>query len=306
MKKGFLDISFSWIFALIIGVVILFAAIYFVSQFSEVKDTQNSAEIGTSLFNVLLPLETGVDSGKSTTITLPVNSRISHFCDNSGTFGRDTISIQEFIRKKWTDTGVNISSKDRYLFLPRVLQGKEFYAFSKSYEFPFKIANLVYIINANETYCFSDAPREIENELKNFNQVNFKFDDCNSNGIEVCFDSGGDCDIEVNLNLRTVKKGNDIVYFEGNSLLYAATFSDKEIYECELSRLMKRGGKLTELYQEKSLNLVKVGCDSSLKTEFSGLKSSFLSLENSEDLFATARIVKEIGDANKYSECTLW
>ena len=48
-KKGFLDISFSWIFAFLIGAMILVGAVYGVNKFSSVKNIENSAELGTAL-----------------------------------------------------------------------------------------------------------------------------------------------------------------------------------------------------------------------------------------------------------------
>ncbi|MCR4327143.1 MAG: hypothetical protein NUV46_01010 [Nanoarchaeota archaeon] len=307
-KGGFLDISFSWIFAFLVGAIILFVAIYFVTQFGEGKTNQSSAESGTKLLNLLLPLETGVESGKSVSITFPVKTRINHFCQVSGTFGKESISIQEFIRNKWTLSGVNISSEGEYLFFPKTIEGKEFFAFSMSYESPFKIANLIYITDADKFYCFSGAPLNIEEELQNFNNEKFKFDSCSGENewIQVCFSGGSNCDIEVNVNRKEVKKDDKIYYFEGNSLMYAAIFSDKEVYECEIQRLMKRGVKLSEIYQEKSLNLRSVGCESDLASEFAGLQNTFSSVRDSEDLTSLASVSNEMNNVNRFSRCTLW
>jgi len=307
MKKGFLDISFSWIFALIIGATILFAAIYFVTQFSEVKNSQTSAESGTTFFNLLLPLETGIESGKSVRIKFPVKTRLNHICETSGTFGREGLSIQEFIKNKWTENGINIYSEDKYVFYPKLIEGKEFFSFSKSFEFPFKIANLVYLTDAEKIYCFSGTPNEVKEELENFNNPNFKFENCQSpDAVNVCFSSGDNCNIEVKMNAKEIVKEGKIVYFEGNSLMYAAIFSDEIIYECELQRLMKRGVQLTDLYKEKSLRLYNLSCQSDMTLEFSGLQNQFLNLEDSENLYYLRNSIEEISLMNRYSGCPLW
>lgn len=308
MKKGFLDISFSWIFALIIGVVILVGAFYFVNQFGETKNTQSSAEYGTKLFNLLIPLETGIEQGKSVRISFPIKTRINHMCEIEGEYGNDEILIQEFMRNKWTESGVKVSSEGSYLFFPELIEGREFFSFSNSFEFPFKIANLIYIVNAQEVYCFSDTPRSIKEELENFNNPNFKFENCNAGEsvTKVCFNPGSGCDIEINLNRKEVKKNSTIVYFEGNPLMYAGIFSDKEIYECQIKRLMKRGVDLTNIYRQKSLNLRSVGCESDLTGQFSTLQNSFSTLQNSGDLVNLEIVTKDITSINKFSRCTLW
>src|SRR3989344_9487298 len=130
-KKGFLDISFSWVFAVIVGAIILFGAIYFVNKSANIQNSISSATTGTGLLNLLTPLETGLESGKSITITLSVNSRINHNCNSFGTFGKETIWIDEFINKKWTSQNIKIDPIDKYLFFPKVLEGKELYVFSK-------------------------------------------------------------------------------------------------------------------------------------------------------------------------------
>ncbi len=305
-KKGFLDLSFSWIFAFLVGAIILFGAVYTINKISNVKNAENSAELGTALKNLLIPLESGVESAKSISITLPVESKIRHLCDSSGDFGEENISVEEKSKNKWTKTKVPIFFKDKYLFLPKLSKFKKFYVFSKPFEFPFKIANLIYFSNAEEKYCFVNPPREIKIELKNLNQDNFEFRDCSENSKKICFGAGSNCDVFVNLNLKEVKRNGEKVYFEGDALMYAAIFSDKQTYECEVKRLMNRTKKLLSIYQEKASNLLQIGCDSSLGENFNQFRNELSSSTGSENLYLLAETSKEINSLNKYSGCTLW
>ena len=239
-------------------------------------------------------------------ITLPVESKIRHECNSFGTFGSDTISVKEKVKGKWTESGVRISFEDKYLFFPQEIEAKKLNIFSKTFEFPFKISNLMYFSNAEEKYCFIDLPRESERELKNLNQENLEFDDCSESSVKVCFDGGSNCDIKVSLSAKEVVKNNERFYFEGDALMYAAIFSDKQIYECQLKRLMKRVEVLSTIYEKKALNLLTVGCDSSLKTEFATFKNDISSFSGSQDLNFLYQTVKEMNRINKRSACTLW
>ena len=43
------------------------------------------------------------------------------------------------------------------------------------------------------------------------------------------------------------KKDNGRMYYEGDALMYAAIFSEKEDYECQLDRLMNRAEQLFKI-----------------------------------------------------------
>ena len=306
MRRGFLDISFSWIFALLIGGMILFGAIYGVSKFTSIKNTETSAELGTELINLLTPLETGLETAKAISISLPVNSRLSHTCLLSGTFGKEKISLEEKVKGKWTNSEVNISFEDKYLFFPDGLEAKKVFAFSKSFDFPFKVANAVYLFDAEKKYCFVSAPREIKTELKNTNIDVFEFDDCSGDSEIICFEKDSNCDILVDADFDKVTKGDESMYFSGDALMYGAIFSDKDNYECELNRLLKRAYEVSLIYEIKSYNLLKRGCDSSLKTEFVEYRNLIDSFDDSRSLSTMESFVKNMNLLNKNAECSLW
>lgn len=301
-KKGFLDLPFSWIFALIVGAIILFGAIYFATRASNVANTASSAQAGASLVNLLSPLENGVGSANMITITLPLNSRIDHQCSSFGNFGKDTLSVDQLINGKWGGTGVSISSQNKYIFSPVFFQGKTFNVFSEPFNLPFNVADLMYMTNAQTKYCFVNMPLSSETALMNLNQNNFEFSTCSGNATKICFNSNSNCDINVNTNAGTVEKSGSIMYFEGDALMYAAIFSDKSIYECELGRLMKRTSSLTDIYLEKATILQKEGCIP--QTNFAGFQNSLNGYNSSEDIFTVSNYANQL--ENGGYQCNLW
>ena len=304
-KGGFLDISFTWLFAIIVGVFILFLAIFAVTKIMETGQTAISAKGAKEIGILLNPLETGFETAKSTFIVLPVESRIYNQCDDYGTFGRQIIELSQKSFDKWVDTDVEVSFQNKYIFSEKYIEGKKFYLFSKPFEFPFKISDLVYITSSENEYCFIDAPEEIEDEVSSLNQANLLVKNCSANSIKVCF-SGGSCSIDVDYGNKYVKKNGERMYFEGDSLMYSAIFSDKKVYECQLKRLMKRAEQLSLLYINKLEFVERVGCHSNLKPDLLEFGSLTKKLESSGNMGYIAKVAEEINDKNELAECRLW
>ena len=87
--------------------------------------------------------------------------------------------------------------------------------------------------------------------------------DCRQGSETVCFDQLG-CDVSVNTQGRIVSKNGEDVYYEDDGLMLAAIFSDSEIYECQLKRLLKRAGELGAVYSRKAAYLDGSGCSNNL------------------------------------------
>ena len=307
-KKGQLNISFGWLFAIIVGAVILFLAILLATKVIKIGQSEEQA-VGAKELGILLnPLEIGFGSAISIPLPLKVETRIFNKCSVSGNFGKQGIQTSELSFNKWALPGVESSFENKYIFSKFPTQGKKFYIFSKPFEFPFKVSDLIYLTSENEKYCFNNAPENIAEEILQLNQANLaancsKTDD---KTIKVCFKSAENCDINVNYNSKYAQKDKDKFYFEEDSLMYAAIFSDKEIYECQVERLMKRAKQLAELYKEKELLLSQKNCAGELAVDLDLLISS---LENAEDyrvINDVADLVEEIKNKNEYTECALW
>lgn len=303
MKKGF-EISFAWLFAILVGIFILALAIYGATRMINLGRYEISTKTGKEIGILLNPLETGFETGVTTSLTLPTETRIYNECDNWGSFGRQIISVSQKSFGRWPEPADGVSFKNKYIFSGNVSEGKRFYIFSKPFEFPFKVADLIYLTPESEKYCFSDAPERIREELEDLGQENIFLKNCPDDSIKVCF-SGKKCDIEVDYDKgKVVKEGN--VYFEGDALMYAAIFSDKDVYECQLKRLMERITQLALIYRNKAVFISQKGCTSNLNTDLLVLENSAGNWKESKDIIQIKSYVKDIEKKNEISSCRLW
>ncbi|MEK6897852.1 MAG: hypothetical protein AABX28_00675 [Nanoarchaeota archaeon] len=305
MKRGQLQISFAWLFAIIVGAFILFLAIFATTKIINTEQTAVDAQTAKEIGVLLNPLETGFETGKKTTLILPSETRIYNRCDNEGVFGGQTIRISQKSFNKWTDTDVNIRLENKNIFSGNYSEGKKFFLFSKPFEFPFKVADVIYLISSNDNYCFADAPDRVKEEISNLNLENIFFTNCPADSIEVCF-NGGNCDVNVDENNYIVEKDENLTKYYGDSLMYATIFSDKETYECQLKRLMQRGKELALIYEDKAQIVSQAGCSSNLIPELSSLTSSEESFENSASLNQMINNLENLKEKNGFAECKLW
>jgi hypothetical protein len=308
-KKGALEISFGWLFAIIAGIVIIFIAIYMSSKLIHSSQQTVSAETGKEIEILLNPLETSFESAQTTSMTIPSETRINNLCDESGTFGRQGLRLDQKSFGKWVITDVNVYFANKYLFSESAIEGKRFYIFSKPFNFPFKIADLIYITPSTKTYCFVDAPDEMEREISNLNQSNMLIENCPNESIKVCFNQGG-CAISVDMDLKTVTKERAKVYFSGinndEALMYAAIFSDRVTYECQVKRLLLRLSEISNLYKEKAISLQKVGCVDSISNGLNELENIVGNSSTSVNLEEIAIKAASIDETNNAGGCMAW
>ncbi|MEK6917365.1 MAG: hypothetical protein AABW51_00265 [Nanoarchaeota archaeon] len=308
-KQGFLEMSFSWMFALIVGAFILFLAIFFIVKFVNTEQTSSDVQASKSLGIITNPLETLSGESKVTLLALNSQTKIYDSCQGSGEFGEQLVRVNQQALGKYSDSALESSFENKYFFSESIIEDKNFYLFSKPFEFPFKVADLIYIIPQTKIYCFVKPPKDISDEINNLGIKSIinvsKQADCGQNSIDVCFEEN--CGINVNYNLGYVQKGSDRLYFEGldkgNALMYGAIFSEKSFYECQVKRLMKKTEKLAEVYESKKGIVQPNGCDSNVN--FDSLKSSISSYKDSSDLTPMIFSVNEI-KKNNVGVCRLW
>ena len=311
-KKGF-EFSFGWIFAIIVGAAVIFLAIYFsTSVVTQTRNTQDTLA-GQQLGIILSPVETSLESAKTSEITFPVMTRVYNTCDTSGNFGSQKISVatQSGVGAQWQAPGVPSVFYNKYLFSASTLEAKNAEVFDKPFNFPYKVADLIYMWNSADNYCFVEAPNDVQDELSSLSiaDINFTSDikSCVLKSIKVCFISSG-CDIDVNLNSQSVTKDGQALYYTGedNSLLYAAIFSDPSIYECQVQRLMKRTSELALLYEAKSESLSPKGCNSGLEGELAVFANQTLSLNDSIQVRQLSSMSDDLGKSNSALSCKLF
>lgn len=304
-KKGFLQISFQWLFAIIVGAFILFLAIYAVTKFSSTNQSISGTELNAQLSAIMNPLESSFETGKITPLNLGVETRIYPICHGEPDFGSQVIETSQKSFSKWSNSGISSKTKNKYLFFNSPIQGKNFYIFSKPFEFPFKITDLRYIISTEDNYCFVNAPSDIEEEITQLKPQTIFIEDCPENSVEVCFNRVG-CDVNVNINSKTIEKNNSVVYFETEALMYAGIFSSKLYYECQVKRLMYRGKILTEIYLGKSDIIMKQGCNPEFRGDLNILTGLLGNYRDSSDLQGISSITEILESKNKNSGCSLW
>ncbi len=308
-RSGVLDISFGWLFALLAGAVIIFLAIYLSSRLIGTEKETMGAETGKEIGILLNPLETSFESAQTTSISIPAETRIHNTCDEAGSFGRQIIQLDQKNFGKWTKTDISVSFENKYIFSGKEMEGRKFYIFSKPFSFPFKIADLIYMSSSNDRYCFMNAPEEVATELAELNQSNIITSNCSLKDIRVCF--SGNCEINVDYYSGSVEKDGKTVHFAGigedsRALMYAAIFSDTDVYECQLKRLMLRVKELSQIYGDKSVIVERAGCENNLREDLAELSRLADSFTSSDEIELIKVQADNVAAKNEVGICILW
>ncbi|MDD5699725.1 MAG: hypothetical protein PHH00_00835 [Candidatus Nanoarchaeia archaeon] len=310
-KRGFIELSFAWLFGIIAGAVILALAIFAATRIINLGQSATGAETQNQIAVLLNPLETSFQTGQVVSLGLPAQTRIYNECDyRDGIFGEQIISVSQQNLGKWSARTQGTAFQNKYIFSENAPEGKKFYLFSKPFDFPFKISDVIYMTSSSREYCFASPPDNVFDELSNLNEKNIllveSLSDCSSTSIKVCF-HGENCDVKVSYNQGIVDKGgNETMIFYGDALMYGAIFSDKGIYECQLKRLMERATQLSSLYMQKENTIETAGCQSGLTSDLSffvSLTNSFLSSQEINSLIPSVNQMEQKNDA---TICKLW
>lgn len=307
-RSGAIEISFGWLFAIIAGITIIFLAIYLSTKLIGTEQETKSAEVGKEIGILLNPLETSFESAQTTSITIPIETRINNKCELIGPFGRQAIQLEQKSFNQWTKTDIDVFFYNKYIFSEEGIEGKKFYIFSKPFSFPFKIADLIYMTSSGKRYCFIESPEDIEDEISKLHQANVITENCTESDIKVCFDNQN-CEINVDYYGGVVEKDGESVYFDegDNALMYAGIFSEKEVYECQLKRLMLRIKELSLLYADKEVLSSKEGCsDESLNVDLEQLSSLAESLEDSSEIENVKMMAEDLDNINEGRRCQSW
>lgn len=320
-KKGF-EFSFSWLFAILAGATILFLAVYGAVKIAGTSRYQVDTMTAKQLSIIFEPMETGLASAKKPgTINLKDETRVYNKCFDEGNFGMQKISLSSKIFGGWKKPSADIPITNKYVFSSSIEQGKSLYLLSKTFKMPFKVSELIFMTSKN--YCFVNAPEEIKEEISGLELENIKLDNCTKE-TKVCFSSfGSNCEIKVSGSCpgcnteydkgMVSKDGETIDYasFEadGNvdrSLMYAAIFSDKKIYECNFKRLMKRLVQESLIYEDEA-DFLTGKCGSSINLiQLIGKATALQKSYTPESLNLLIIAAEEAEKQNEASECKLW
>ncbi len=316
MKEGVViskraQFNFVWIFALVIGGAILFLAVYGALKTGDNQRYETDTKIAKSLSFLIDPLQAGFSEGSFGTINFKEETRINNFCfDEDLGSNKISVSTRSNIGEEWNIPGIETRIHNKYIFSSERDSGKTYYVFSKPFDFPYKISDLIFI--TSKKYCFINAPDEILGEISIVQNI-FSEDCSDEDLINVCFDSGSDCDITVVGSCSSSecdslydsglvsKTGSQLKYV--GSLLYAAIYSSEDIYECNVNRLLHRTGKIAENFVLKADLMNSRNCNTNLQIAISSWGQSTINA-TVDNLFSLDPI--SISKRNEREVCGLW
>jgi hypothetical protein len=200
--------------------------------------------------------------------------------------------------------------QNKYIFSDGIVEGKDFFLFSKPFDFPFKVSDMIYMTPSTTNYCFMSPPENIQEELSKLNEKNILLANdsfkCPAKSLTVCF-NGENCNISVdNYPQGTVTKNNSVTQFYGDALMYGAIFSDKLTYECQLKRLMERATQLSSLYIDKANTISRAGCSPDLTSDLSSFSSATNSFADSSGINDLAISATQLQQKDDIAICKLW
>ena len=311
MKRG--QFNFAWMFAIVVGGAILFLAIFGAMRAGDTARFQSQTEIAKSISIITDPLQAGFAEGSFGKILFRQETRINNICFSGG-FGKNDISVstKSDIGEPWVMAGGATSIHNKYIFSEEQNAGLDFYVFSKPFNFPYEVSDLIFMTSDN--YCFMNAPEEIADELTGMNIENIEVDNCTfADAVNVCFGSGSDCDVMVYGSCSSkcgtiydegvVSKSDGDMRYVGN-LMYAAIFSDKLIYDCNVERLMYRNGKIAEEFVAKANLMNARGCNTNLESALAVWAGLTINA-TSEDLIAL-RSMSDSMESKQSKLCEIW
>jgi len=284
-SRGQVGIQFNWMFVLIAGGVIL---AFFVGFIAMQKDSSNVA-LETTIAVDLDAIFTGarVSDGTATKVPFP-NIEINVDC-SSFRVGSASRNLENSM-----------------LFSPASIKGRNLITWSKSWNYPMKVGNFLYLTTDNVRYIFvcdsnCDRIKLLEAELpKELNkEVCDKKDDCwtnledqNNHHVRVVTD----VDVDDNdlkkafgedkysvFNIENKKLNNEEINIDqdNNELVYAAIFSEnKEHYDCMMTNAMKKLKIISDLSYTRFENLENLKCVFWSKVKYDIFKTEVTSCMN--------------------------
>lgn len=302
-KRGF-EFSFAWLFAILVGAVVIFLAIYATTSLIGNSRYESDTKIAAQLESILSPVGTNLEESKLAVISFPDETRIFNRCSANGDFGSQFLStsVRSGIGSEWLPPGAEIESHDKYVFSEDIVQGEKAYVFVKPFEMPYKIADMIIIYSGD--YCFVNPPDEIEEEITDLNlpgiNITGSVEDCREGSRKICFSSSErECDKKV-----SQAEVEGLYYTE--DLVYGAIFSDEFVYECQLKRLMKRNSELAEIYGRKAEFLSGKGCSSNLEGDLGAYAASLNRFESSRQLNEIKSTADTIDEKNERLICKMF
>ncbi len=311
-KRG--EFGFVWLFAIIAGVAILLLAIYAAVQMGGTMRVATDASITKQITSLTDPLEAGFTAATRGELNFNQPTIIRLECTDIG-FGESIISAnsKSEIGEDYSHFVVSTHINDKYFFGSGLGEGETFYILSKSFNFPYKIADFLILIPDKRNYCFNDAPRNIKDELEALKIPIVFFENCSDlDMIQVCFGKEN-CDISVigrcegcrDIYSKGIVRKRGRNFYYADNLLYPAIFSDKPIYDCNVKRLLYKGSVSAIVLARKASIMNARGCTTRMEPVLNAW-SQTLENSNANDLLDLYSDAADIGEAARVEVCNVW
>lgn len=321
-KKG--QFNFVWIFAILAGGTILALIIWGAIQTGDTMRYKTDTEAARNIAILTDPMQAGFAEGTFGKILFQQETRLNNICLPGG-FGKNDISIamRSGVGSEWNLAGGATSVHNKYIFSKEQNEGLDYYVFSKPWNFPYKVSDLIFLSSGG--YCFLNAPEAVRDEVLSLGIENIVFDDCpqldnnyqtgQGHFEKVCFGGGNDCDSIVygecsGRNCDSVydvgvvsKRGEELEYV--GSLMWGAIFSDAAVYDCNVERLMFRTGKIAEIFSSKADFMDARNCGTNLKGDLIAWEG-MVEGATSEDLGSLQGMADSLEKKNGGEICKIW
>lgn len=228
MEKRGQAIQFNWMFVVIAGAILLLFFTVFTVKYIDLQQKRTSAELGRGLDQVFI-------GSKSIT-------QYKTFSLESEVFGIDFECDSFIVNDYYTQ------KSDYVLFGNDVEATDELIIWSREFKKPFRIDNIVYILDPKKKIYTNDFgfknsfPEGVEFTDQNEADIGVFFDTCpNFSGKKICVQNG---------NIK-FDSGETYVHYD-DALLYGATVSDYDNFKCAVDKLEKKWSNLLRLYSKKT------------------------------------------------------
>ncbi|MBU2640008.1 MAG: hypothetical protein KKG75_04890 [Nanoarchaeota archaeon] len=246
-KKGF-AVMFSWIFAMIAGVIILLSLVYFSVQHTDLFG-RVSAQVAVEELDITF------GSLKSSLIgtTLELGKPIKlEFKCNEDTLEKEKLYINKKAGK---------SLKGKVVFAPSELKSNSFSLFTLDWNVPFKVTNFIFL--TDKKYNFEGVI-----PLGLLEKIPSNIDIIDPYGEEISFEESENGNCMDNSGKKIFYKKQDtlgeyygkicfdetVYTFVGDAMIFAAIFSDENNFKCLKDYAEIKARDVAEIYAKKIEN----------------------------------------------------
>lgn len=310
MNRG-IEFSFSWLFSLLVGGVILFLALYASKSLVQTERQAQESELGVELTNVFTPLRTGgAETLIPRAITFPQPVAITLRCTPQGTAVRVAARDNLAGRSEPYESLV----RDSFVSGNITLQGKRVMSLVLPVALPYHVGDLIVLWSGS--YCFIDPPDSVRERLELADNETIRIAPslahCAPQSTKVCFAGSASpkvCDIRIDSVSETLTfRGGKPQPYTGN-LLYAGLFGTADQYECLVRQVAQQTALLGERYRTKSAFISSgqtTGCAGGMEGVLNTYVLQARAVNGSQGLPGLASAAEHLAASHDSLLCPLW